>query len=135
MKKVFFIAIMALLACTQATAQNLRGIWISQGDNEGKILMFEFKAANVLEFTGMNLNEKKGGTVFFKYNYNSKKKIITAYPSSKDYGLGTIIYKIKWLKKNKIILTVKDTSLFFARLGTSDDLTSKKLVDSLNENQ
>ena len=124
MKKLFFIALVAILACGQATAQSIKGLWISQeNDPETSITMVEFGTKNVLKFASVNMADKSGDKFDATYIYNQQKKTITFVISSKTKKT----FKVRWLSKNVLVLTNKDGGLKLARAGTDEDITTKNL--------
>lgn len=130
MKKLFFIAILAIVTCGQATAQSIKGLWISQeNDPETSITIIEFRANNMLSFASCNLADKTGSKFEAKYIYGPQKKtlVLILSPKSKEF------FKIKWLSKNVFIMTSKDGGLKLARQGTEEDITSKNLPSNKQE--
>lgn len=125
MKKLFFIALAAILACGQATAQSIRGLWVSQeNEPETSITIVQFGAKNVLDFASVDMaNKDNSGKFTANYLYNPQKKTVVFIISAKTRQT----FKITWLNKDAFILTNKDGGLKLAREGTEEDITTKNL--------
>lgn len=135
MKKLFFIAIITVLACVQVNAQGIKDLWVSQDNVKGVIALFEFKLNNIVEFTAIDLNKNQCGEFKAKYAYNLKRKTFLMSPISKKDSFIPTLYKIKWINKNKMIVTSKAGSLTLARQGTEEDLTTKQLKAEAGEKE